>query len=176
MSIEIELVSGGEGWPRAESLFEAVWPSAEMAKLSWGDVKWAHADLRVLIETDGSALACHVGIYFRTVTWNGQNVHIGGIGGVATRADQRRRGYASIALNAAVHTMRDHDAAQFALLFCEPHNFEFYRSRGWQPFEGTVFAEQPEGKIRFEAMAPFVLDLKRRAPTLGTLDLCGLPW
>jgi hypothetical protein len=25
-------------------------------------------------------------------------------------------------------------------------------------------------------MAPFVLDLKRRAPTLGTLDLCGLPW
>jgi aminoglycoside 2'-N-acetyltransferase I len=176
MSIEIELVSGDEGWARAEGLLDAVWPPAEMAKLSWGHVKWAHADLRVLIETGDGELACHTGIYFRTVTWNGQKVHIGGIGAVATRADQRRRGYASIALNAAAHTMRDHDAAQFALLFCEPHNFEFYRSRGWQPFEGTVFAEQPEGKIRFEVMAPFVLDLKRRAPTLGTLDLCGLPW
>lgn len=176
MSIEIELVSGNQGWPRAKGLLEAVWPPSEKEKLSWGHVKWARADLRVVIETDDGELACHAGIYFRTVTWNGQKVHVGGVGGIATRADQRRRGYASIALNAAVHTMRDHDAAQFALLFCEPHNFDFYQSRGWQPFVGTVFAEQPEGKIRFEAMAPFVLDLKRRAPTLGTLDLCGLPW
>ena len=72
--------------------------------------------------------------------------------------------------------MRDHDAAQFALLFCEPHNFEFYQSRGWRPFTGAVYVEQPAGRVRFEAMAPFVKDLKRNAPTLGTLDLCGLPW
>jgi aminoglycoside 2'-N-acetyltransferase I len=176
MSIEIEVVSGDEGWPRAEELLDAVWPPAEMARLSWGHVKWAHPDLRVLIETDGGALVCHIGIFFRTVTWNGQKVHIGGIGGVATHADHRRRGYASVALSAAVQTMRDHDAAQFALLFCEPHNFEFYQARGWQRFDGTVYAEQPEGRTRFEVMAPFVLDLKRRAPTLGTLDLCGLPW
>jgi predicted acetyltransferase len=147
-----------------------------MEKLSWGHVKWAHADLRVLIETDDGALACHTGIFFRTVTWNGQKVHIGGIGGVATHPDHRRRGYASIALEAAAQTMRDHDTAQFALLFCEPHNFEFYQSRGWQAFTGAVYAEQPGGRIRFEVMAPFVLDMKRRAPTLGTLDLCGLPW
>ena len=176
MGIEIEILNGDQSWSRAEALFEQVWPQAGMEKLSWGHVKWAHADLRVLIETDDDALACHVGIYFRTVTWNGQKVHIGGIGGVATRADCRRRGYASIALEAAAQTMRDHDAAQFALLFCEPHNFEFYQSRRWQPFTGAVYAEQPEGRIHFEAMTPFVLDLKRRAPTLGTLDLCGLPW
>jgi aminoglycoside 2'-N-acetyltransferase I len=176
MSIEIEVVSGEESWPRAEEMLDTVWPPAEMDKLSWGHVKWANADLRVLIETDDGALACHTGIFFRTATWNGQNVHIGGIGGVATRADCRRRGYASIALEAAVRTMRDHDAAQFALLFCDPHISEFYRSRGWHPFTGAVYAEQPEGRIRFELMAPMVLDLKRRAPTLGTLDLCGLPW
>jgi len=176
MSIEIEILNGDHSWPRAEGLLDAVWPRAEMEKLSWGHVKWAHADLRVLIETEDDALACHTGIYFRTVTWNGQRVHIGGIGGVATHPDHRRRGYASIALNAAVQTMRDHDAAQFALLFCEPHNFEFYQARGWQRFDGAVYAEQPEGRVRFEVMTPFVTDLKRRAPTLGTLDLCGLPW
>ncbi len=176
MSIEIEVVSGSESWPRAKELLDAVWPPAEMEKLSWGHVKWAHPDLRVLIETDDASLACHTGIFFRTVTWNGQKVHIGGIGGVATHPGHRRRGYASVALSAAVQTMRDHDAAQFALLFCEPHNFEFYQARGWQRFGGDIYAEQPEGRIRFEAMAPFVLDLKRRAPTLGTIDLCGLPW
>jgi len=176
MSIEIEIVNGDQSWSRAEALFETVWPQAEMKNLSWGHVKWAHADLRVLIESDDGALACHTGIFFRTVTWNGQKIHIGGIGGVATRPDRRRRGYASVAIGAAVQTMRDHDAAQFALLFCEPHNFEFYQSRGWQPFTGEIYAEQPEGRIRFEAMAPFVFDLKRHAPQRGTIDLCGLPW
>jgi GNAT superfamily N-acetyltransferase len=176
MSIEIEVVSGEESWSRAEELLDAVWPPAEMGRLPWGHVKWANADLRVLIETDDGALACHTGIFFRTATWNGQKVHIGGVGGVATRPEYRRRGYASIALEAAVHTMRDHDAAQFALLFCEPKMSEFYQSRSWLPFTGAVYAEQPEGRIRFEVMTPMVLDLKRRAPTLGTLDLCGLPW
>jgi aminoglycoside 2'-N-acetyltransferase I len=176
MSIEIEIVNGDQSWSRAEALFETVWPEAEMKNLSWGHVKWAHADLRVLIEADEGALACHTGIFFRTASWNGQKVHIGGIGGVATRPDCRRRGYASVAVGAAVQTMRDHDAAQFALLFCEPHNFEFYRSRGWHPFSGEIYAEQPEGRIRFEVMAPFVFDLKRRAPQRGTIDLCGLPW
>jgi aminoglycoside 2'-N-acetyltransferase I len=176
MSIEIEVVSGNESWPQAEELLDAVWPPAEMDKLSWGHVKWAKADLRVLIEAADGTLVCHTGIFFRTVTWNGQKVHIGGIGAVATRADCRRRGYASIALEAAVQTMRHHDAAQFALLFCEPQMCEFYQSRSWHPFTGTVYAEQPDGRICFEVMSPFVLDLKHRAPSLGTIDLGGLPW
>ena len=176
MGIEIDILNGDESWARAEALFRIVWPEQAVKELPWGHVKWANADLRVLIEAPEGGLACHVGIFFRTATWNGQKVHIGGIGGVATRPDCRRRGYASISLNAAVQTMRDHDAAQFALLFCEAQNFEFYRSRGWEDFAGQIYAEQPEGKVRFEALSPFVLDLKRRAPRQGTIDLCGLPW
>jgi predicted acetyltransferase len=175
VAVEIDVLNGDASWALAETLFSAVWPAHEVEKLPWGHIKWADADLRVLIEAPEGGLACHVGIYFRTVTWNGRKFHIGGIGGVTTRADCRRRGYASIALDAAVQTMRDHEAVQFALLFCEPHNFAFYQSRGWHPFPGEVYAEQPDGKIRFEAMAPFVFDLKR-APRQGTIDLCGLPW
>ena len=176
MSIEIEIVNGDQSWPQVEKLFAQATPGAEKDDAPWRRVTWANPDLRVLIDAADGELACHAGIFFRTATWNGQKVHIAGIGQVATRPDCRRRGYASIAIDAAVQTMRDHDAAQFAVLFCEPHNFEFYQSRGWHPFTGAVDADQPGGKIRFEAMTPFVLDLKRRAPTLGTLDLCGLPW
>jgi aminoglycoside 2'-N-acetyltransferase I len=176
MSIEIDILNGDASWPTAEPLFKAVWPPEVVEKLSWGPIQWAHADLRVLIEAPEGGLACHVGIYFRTASWNGRKFHLGGIGGVSTHPDCRRRGYASVALNAAVQTLRDHEAVQFALLFCEPHNFAFYQSRGWHPFTGDVYAEQPGGKIRFEAMAPFVFDLKRRAPLQGTIDLCGLPW
>jgi aminoglycoside 2'-N-acetyltransferase I len=176
MSIEIEIVNGDQSAAQVKTLFAQSSTAEEGDDAPWRRVKWADPDLRVLIDAPDGELACHTGIFFRTATWNGQKVHIGGIGQVATRPECRRRGYASIALEAAVHTLRDHDAAQFALLFCEPHNFEFYRSRGWHPFTGAVDAEQPQGRIRFEVMAPMVLDLKRRAPTLGTLDLCGLPW
>ena len=175
MSIEIDVLNGDASWPTAEPLLTAVWPPDVMEKLPWRDVKWAHADLRVLIEAPEGGLACHVGIYFRHISWNGRKYQIGGIGGVATREDCRGRGYASIALNAAVQTMRHHEAVQFGLLFCEPHNFAFYEARGWHPFKGEIWAEQPEGRIRFEAMAPFVFDFTRK-PRDGVIDLCGLPW
>ena len=67
------------------------------------------------------------------------------------------------------------EGKDFALLFCEPHNFAFYRNLGWHQFTGDVFVEQPQGRIRFEAMTPFVYDL-RLAPRDGTIDLRGLPW
>jgi predicted acetyltransferase len=175
MSIEIDVLNGDQSWPLAEPLMKEVWPQEVLERLPWGNVQWAHADLRVLIEHPKGGLACHVGVYFRTVIWNGRKFHVGGIGGVATRPDSRGHGYASVALNAAVQTMRDHEAVQFALLFCEPHNFAFYQARGWHPFAGEIYAEQPQGRIRFEAMAPFVFDFSR-APRQGTIDLCGLPW
>ncbi len=175
MSIEIDVLNGDASWSTAEPLLDAVWPRHVLERLPWGDVEWAPADLRVLIEAPSGGLACHVGIYFRTVTWNGRKLDIGGIGGVSTREDCRGRGYASLALNAAIQTLRDQEAVQFALLFCEPHNFAFYQSRGWHPFSGEIYAEQPGGKVRFQVLAPFVFDF-RRAPRQGTIDLCGLPW
>jgi len=183
MSIEIDVLNGDTSWKQVEPLMDAVWPDHVMEKLPWRDVKWAHADLRVLIDVpeespDGQlkpGLACHVGIFFRTVTWDGRKVDIGGIGGVATRPDCRGRGYATLALNAAVQTMRDHEAVRFGLLFCEPHNEAYYQARGWHPFKGEIWAEQPAGRVRFDAMAPFVFDFTRK-PRDGVIDLCGLPW
>lgn len=175
MSIEIDILNGDASWPIAKPLFEAVWPRKVVETLPWGHIRWANADLRVLIDAPEGGLGCHVGIYFRTITWNGHKFHVGGIGGVSTRADCRRRGYASLALDAAIDTIRANEAARFALLFCEPHNVAFYQARGWHPFAGEVYCEQG-GHVRFEAMAPFVFDIGGRAPRQGTLDLCGLPW
>src|SRR5262245_1155059 len=137
MSIEIDILNGNASWRRAKPLHEAVWGPHVVETQPWAHIEWAQADLRVLIDApDDSGLACHVGIYFRTVTWNGHKVHIGGIGGVATREDCRGRGYASLALDAAVQTMRANEAVKFAILFCEPHNEAFYEARSWQRVNG----------------------------------------
>ena len=179
MSIEIDVLNANASWPRAEALMKAVWPADVIEKFSWSHIKWAHADLRVLIDAPEDSpeggLACHVGIFFRDATWDGRKVQIGGIGGVSTREDCRGRGYATLALNAAIATMRAHEAVRFAMLFCEPHNEAFYEARGWHRFQGEVYAEQPEGRIRFEAMAPYVFDFTRK-PRDEIIDLCGLPW
>jgi aminoglycoside 2'-N-acetyltransferase I len=175
MSIEIDVLNGNTSWPLAKPLFDAVWPPDVVAKLPWAGIKFANAELRVLVQAEPEGVVCHVGVYRREVTWNGRKIRAGGIGGVLTREDSRRRGYASIALDAAIQTLRDEGATDFALLFCEPYNVPFYVGRGWKPFEGEIYAEQPQGRVRFDALAPYVYGLKR-APQQGTIDLCGLPW
>src|SRR6266481_8859534 len=175
MSIEIEVLNGDASWQTAEAVFDEVWPPQLLEKLPWGNVVFAHADLRVFVRAESGDVACHVGIFRREVTWNGRKMRAGGIGGVLTREDSRRRGYASVALNAAIQTLKDEGATDFALLFCEPHNAPFYVGRGWKPFDGEIYCDQPEGRIRFQATAPYVYKLKR-APLGGVIDLCGQPW
>ena len=175
MSIEIEILSADASWPTAAPLFNAIWPPEVVATLPWANIVSAHAELRVLVQDETEGLVCHVGIHRRQATWNGRAVRVGGIGGVLTHQAFRRRGLASVALNAAIQTLKDERATDFALLFCEPHNEAFYRNRDWKPFSGEIFAEQPGGRIRFEVLTPLVFYLKR-APYEGVIDLCGLPW
>ena len=175
MSIEIDILNGDESWPMVEPLFNAVWPPDAAEKPPWSGLVFAYPELRVLVQLEPDGVACHVGIRRRDVTWNGRKMRAGGIGGVATRDAFRRRGYASMALDAAIQTLKDEGSADFALLFCEPHTAAFYVNRGWKPFEGEIYAEQPGGRVRFDVIAPYVYSLKR-APLKGTIDLCGLPW
>jgi aminoglycoside 2'-N-acetyltransferase I len=174
MGVEIEIMTGPASWPSVQPLFEAVWPPAVVEKLSWRDVALAPADLRVMVESD-EQLVCHVGITRREGIWDGRKIRIGGIGGVATHPNFRRHGFASVALNAAVATLKDERATDFAMLFCEPQLTDFFTGRGWKPFTGEVFAEQAGQRAHFKALLPFVFYLKR-APHAGEIDLCGLPW
>jgi aminoglycoside 2'-N-acetyltransferase I len=177
MTIEIEILNGDASWPLAKPLFDAVWPPQVVATLPWAGISFAHAEFRVLVQDEAGEALCHVGIYRRDVTWNGRKVPAAGIGGVLTRENARGRGYASIALDAAIQTLKQEGSAAFALLFCEPHNVPFYTARGWKPFDGDILAEQPgQGSVRFEAMAPYTYDLRGRAPQSGVIDLSGLPW
>ncbi|MET0221580.1 MAG: GNAT family N-acetyltransferase [Tardiphaga sp.] len=171
MNIEIELVTADASWPRVKPLIEAVWPPTPATD---APIEWAKPDLRVIVEADEQPV-CHVGIHRREGIWKERKIRIGGIGGVGTHPDFRRQGYASVALDAAVQTLKDERATDFALLFCRPHNVEFYTKRHWKPFLGEVFAEQHGARGRFDALLPFVFYLKR-APHEGELDLCGLPW
>ena len=175
MSIEIEILNGDASWKLAEPLFDAVWPPHVVKASPWAGIVFANPDLRVLVQDTSGDVVCHVGVYQRAITCNGRRMRAGGIGGVLTRADTRRRGYATLALEAAIRTLKDEGSADFALLFCAPDKVPFYTARDWKRFDGEIYVEQPSGRIRFDAIAPYVHDI-RRAPRQGAMDLCGLPW
>jgi aminoglycoside 2'-N-acetyltransferase I len=176
VNMRIDISPGDPSWEAAEKLLDIVWPDEVVATLPWRDVVWARAERRVMVREDAPPheLVCHVGLFARSALWNDREVTIGGIGGVGTHPGKRKSGLASAAMKAATECFV-RDGKDFAVLFCEPHNFAFYRSLGWHQFEGELFAEQPQGRIRFEAMATFVYDLKL-APRTGIIDLRGLPW
>jgi len=58
MSIEIEVLNGNESWPIAEPLFKEVWPPEVVQTLPWAGIVFAHADLRVLVQTEAGEAAC----------------------------------------------------------------------------------------------------------------------
>jgi aminoglycoside 2'-N-acetyltransferase I len=172
LSRTIEIVEGDAGWPLAEALDREVYPPEVMATVVWRDVTWAHADWRVLVK-EQDALVCHAGIYLRDGTHDDSAVRIAGIGGVMTSARVRGQGNAGAALERAVSFMRE-QSIDFGLLFCETHNVALYEHLGWTKFAGTVFCEQPKGRICFDLMHTMTLPL-RAAPEKGVIDLCGLP-
>ena len=172
--MRIDIRPGDAAWEVAGPLLNAVWPPDLVASLPWGGLATAHADFRVLVTHDGE-LVSHVGLFIRSCDWDGRIVRVGGIGGVATAEPQRGLGFASAGMKAAIAALaRDHEV-DFGLLFCEEHNVAFYRGLGWHSFHGTVFAEQPEGRIHHNSVAPLVYDVKLSARA-GVIDLRGLPW
>ena len=173
MVASVEIHGGAEGWPLAEKLDREVYPPEVMATIIWRDVTWAHADKRIFIGLDKD-IVCHVGLYLRNAKDGDREVRIGGIGGVMTLPDAQGKGCASAAMRQAEKLMKEADC-DFGLLFCEPHNVSFYERLGWHVFDGDVFCEQPEGRVKFDMMHAMVLPVCG-TPQSHTIDLCGLPW
>src|SRR5262245_5024903 len=90
------------GWPHAALLLTAVWPAEVVATLPWRDVVWAKPDRRLLGFNRHDEIVGHAGIVLRHATWDDRAVNIGGVGGVATRDDSRRRGVASALVRRAL--------------------------------------------------------------------------
>ena len=164
----------GPAWKEAEPLFRSVWPPDAFPQPPWAHIMAEPPQKRVMVRNSENELIAHVGLQIRSGLWDRRRVRIGGIGGVATRADERRGGLASQALDLALKELTV-AGINFALLFAEPHNFAFYERRNWHRFNGDVFIEQPQGRIKHDVVAAFVRD-GLLAPRAGVIDLLGKPW
>ena len=116
-----------------------------------------------------------VGILVREVLLAGQPIRMGGIGGVATLPEWRRRGFSGALLDRSAEFLRDPLKVDFSFLVCAPEKVPFYARHGWQEIHNQVVCDQPEGKVDLDGVAMVLPSLQKRW-TEGVLDLCGLPW
>lgn len=157
-----------------DTLSRAVYPPSVTVD-SAHTVQWAATQWAVLI-WDEANLVSHAGVLTREGKYNDMTVLLGGIGGVKTHPQARRRGYAGVGLVKAGEFLRDECGVDFSLLVCREELLNYYERFGWQHFRGDVIVTQSSGRVPFTFNEPMVLSGSQTAPNNGVLDLCGMPW
>lgn len=152
----------------------------ELARLAYAeepdnhDLEWSWGYWKVLGRVDGK-LVCLVEIIDRTCRVAGQPVRVGGVGGVATHPDHRRKGYASAAMQIAKDFMRDNLGMDYAMLYCSDHRVALYNRLGYEVIHDPVYFDQPGGKMR-NLENTMALSITGKPWPQGEVDMGGLPW
>lgn len=97
---------------------------------------------------DGDAMVGHAALVQRRLVHDGRVLRTGYVEGVAVRADARRRGHGAAVMAALEQLARR--AYDVAALASTEKALAFYRSRGWQPWQGPLWALTPHGTVRTE--------------------------
>ena len=167
-----------EEWHR---LARAVHPPGEARVGS--DLRWADLDPsvdRFIGLWDEDELRACAWTTERTILIGGREARVGGVRGVMTHPDHRRRGYGTAVMERAREIVRSRDV-ELALLFSSVMAVPFYEKLGWRKVAGPVFCDQPDGRIDYTARLPQapVMALVLRPglePVRGPIDVRGLPW
>jgi predicted acetyltransferase len=102
-------------------------------------------------------------------------VKIGGVAGVQTPPEHRRKGYSGLALQETKRTIFNEMGAQLGLLLCEQELVPFYTRHGWQSVDCRVQFDQPSGKTVWPHHT-MILAKSGESWNPKSIDLCGLPW
>jgi GNAT superfamily N-acetyltransferase len=132
-------------------------------------------ELRFVLYTEADGPVSHAAVLKHHARANGQQVLIGGIGGVVTIPAAQRRGHAALLVRHATRFLRDEWKADLALLFCVDRMRGYYERLGWRKVMCEVLIDQPAGKVP----SPFHVMTTPFTPQfaiLESLDLDSASW
>lgn len=153
----------------------AVYPPDVAASWPGRHLEWARPEWRIRVFEEGR-LVSSLGALVRHATHDGRPVLIGGMGGVATHPEARRRGYAALAARRAHEFFLEHGEIAFSLLVCEPGLIEYYGRLGWREFDGRLMVRQRGERAEFTFNRVMLRAVNAAAPSSGVIDLLGPPW
>lgn len=137
---------------------------------------WADPDWEVVVY-DGEQWVSALELFERSVRVQDQMIQVCGIGGVKTRPEFRRQGYAEVAMQASTRFMCDELQVPFGFLVCGPHLVDYYGRLGWQRIDETIYHHQKTGKFIFPPhINALIYPCGDEQWPQGNIDLLGLPW
>jgi len=110
------------------------------------NLSWRPKDLHFLLYVN-SKVVSHIGVLKHIISVNGQPLIIGGIGGVVTVAEERKKGYAGLLMQYTARFLKHFWGVEVGLLFCLPQMISYYEMLGWHLVEHGVLIDQPTGKM-----------------------------
>ena len=137
-------------------------------------LQWRPKDFRFVLYNDGQPLS-HAGILKHTVSVDGEEVSVAGLGGVVTVPEARGKGFARQVVQQAMSFAESVWTVDAGLLFCRPQMVPYYEASGWKIVEFPVMIEQPGGKIP-SPLPVMVLSFDRIFWPEGSVELQSLPW
>ena len=154
----------------------------EAAILALGDIweseflglTWRPKQEHIVRYVDGR-FAAKASVLKHSVSINGAEVLVGGVGGVITMPEFQGQGHATAVLNYLADYLRDQLHVPFGLLFCRPALIPFYGQFGWCVIEDTVNIQQAHGTVPNPLPVMYVSYAKRPWPK-GTVNLNSEPW
>lgn len=137
-------------------------------------LKWAEPEWYILALND-SELIGRLGIIDREVLVEGERLRVGGISGVITKNDWRKKGVGNKLMTEAVGVIKDKLNISFGLLLCRQEVSGFYKKLGWRINDFPTTFEQPQGKMIFPRLTMTYSGDGKFWPK-GLVDLNGFPW
>ena len=129
---------------------------------------WEHAlgGVHALV-WEGEELIGHASVVMRRMLHGGRALRCGYVEAVAVRAAHQRRGHGGALLEAVERVI--HGAYDLGALGGTDEGAPLYLRRGWQVWQGPLFALTPDGVVRTSDVDGAVYVLQSSAP----LDLSG---
>jgi predicted acetyltransferase len=138
------------------------------------DIEWSDSDWLVLGLLEGEIVSL-VGVLYREILVNQQQIPVGGVGGVATHPAYQRRGLAGQLMEQTTIFLREQLKVPFGLLVCSDLRVPYYRKFGWRLLEDPMVFDW-RGTKRVFTDNTMILPLGDQPWPRGTVDLCGKPW
>ena len=128
-----------------------------------------------VVGTLRGALIGRVGITKRVILVSGSPLEVGGVTGVVTESDYRRRGVARQLVGKALEFLRDEQKVSLALLTCNRKVGPLYEKLGWRVIPGPTLYAQPNGDRICPGLTMVAESGSESCPE-GPIDMRGLPW
>jgi len=169
-TIDVAIYRATDIDPALREQLEA-WDNEQFGQIpyQWTPAEW-YATARI-----GGRLVGALEVITREVGIGAESARVGGIGGVKTKPEFRRKGVASAMLSHAADLMRNRLSVDFGMLICQRRVGHVYERASWVRVEGSTRFWQPSGTITYPHDT-MILEIGSRKWPGGEIDLRGLPW